>query len=119
MDALAPDDGGRGTRRQDVYVFVDSTGEGLGGSWACFGRSWKLFGYSWGALARSWDQDELQDAFWMDVGSLWAGIVFEVGCKARWFVHITRTSRLPVQGFRLLYSHSNTGRPSLHCTAAQ
>ena len=49
-------------------------GGGFGSSWASFGRSWGLFGRSWGALARSWGQDELQEAFWMDCGSLWEGL---------------------------------------------
>ena len=61
-----------------------SLGLHLGGVWGFLGLFWALLGALWALLGRSWGslgallrllggQDELEEAFWMDFGSLWEG----------------------------------------------
>ena len=46
----------------------------LGASGALWGASWPFFGHSKSSFYKALVQDGLQDAFWMDFGSLWWGL---------------------------------------------
>ena len=60
--------------------FGESFGLHLGGfgtvwglSWALLGASWLFFGRSKSGFVKGFVQDGLQEAFWIDFGSLWEG----------------------------------------------
>ena len=42
--------------------------------WAYFGRIWAFFGRSKSYLFQAWVRNELQEAFWVDFGSLLKGL---------------------------------------------
>ena len=51
----------------------------LGLFWALLAASWPFCGRSKSSFFQAWAQDGLQEAFWIDFGSIWAGIWEDFG----------------------------------------
>ena len=67
----------------------EGSGSVCGVSWALLGPSWPIFGRSKASFFKSLIQDRLQEAFWIDVGSIlggfWQGLGgFEEGFGRIW-----------------------------------
>ena len=71
----------------------------LGGVWVVWGVSWALLGASWLVFGRSkssffstWAQDGLQEAFWIDLGSILGGFGESLGRDLEEFGSLVRGS---------------------------
>ena len=63
-----------------VFGFIwEGFGTVLGLFWALLAASWPFFGRSKSSFFQAWAQDGLQEAFWIDFGSIWGGIWEDFG----------------------------------------
>ena len=54
-------------------------------SWALLGASWPYFWHSRANFFKALVQDRLQEAFWIDFGSIWGGFGEGFGRVLGWF----------------------------------